>query len=77
MKNQLKYIFPLLSILFIAGSCKKDLLPSASQKGANTFGCKINGADLFRMMFIPIRLILEYSLLIMIVQKNLKSLLLN
>ena len=48
MKSQLKYIFPFLLLLFIAGSCKKDLLPSATQKGANTFGCKINGA-----VFIP------------------------
>lgn len=48
MKSQLKYTFFIFSLLFIAGSCKKDILPTASQKGANTFGCKINGA-----VFIP------------------------
>ncbi len=33
--------FVLLIVLF---SCKKDdLLPAATQNGANTFGCKVNG----------------------------------
>lgn len=48
MKTKLKYILTIFSLLFIAGSCKKDLLPSATEKGANTFGCKINGE-----VFIP------------------------
>ena len=48
MKRNLEHIFLISTLLFIAGSCKKDILPAATQKGANTFGCKINGA-----VFIP------------------------
>ncbi|MGH2649337.1 MAG: hypothetical protein ACRDE8_17285, partial [Ginsengibacter sp.] len=51
MKN--KYFLLLVSLIFIsltAGECKKhkpgnpvDQLPPATQTGANTFGCLING----------------------------------
>jgi hypothetical protein len=33
----------LVGVLFIALGCKKDKLTKATQKGKNTFSCKING----------------------------------
>lgn len=41
-----KLIMLLLAVLFIMGSCKDEFeytLPSATQKGANTIGCKVDG----------------------------------
>ncbi len=41
------YLFSLISLLLLAGGCKKTPqepdLPPATQTGAYTFGCKING----------------------------------
>ncbi len=35
------YLLIFFSVIFF--SCKKDKLPKATEKGANTFGCKIDG----------------------------------
>ncbi len=49
MKSHLKYLLPLLTFILIASSCQKeeieveDELPSITQAGLNTFGCKIDG----------------------------------
>ena len=45
MKRRYRILFFsfLLSTLFL--QCKKDKLPKATEKGANTFGCKINGVS--------------------------------
>ena len=45
IKNLTKYsIFIMLLAFTSCSSCKKDsILPSATQSGANTFGCKVNG----------------------------------
>jgi hypothetical protein len=39
MKKVFLIVFVLLTLL----SCNKDKLPKATQTGANTFGCKVNG----------------------------------
>ncbi|MEW5844959.1 MAG: hypothetical protein AB1777_01700 [Bacteroidota bacterium] len=44
MKSKLMLLF--LATLFLSGSCEKEFeytLPPATQKGANTIGCKVNG----------------------------------
>ncbi len=45
----MKKILLIFLSLFIIGAflstCKKDKLPKATEKGANTFGCKINGVS--------------------------------
>jgi Family of unknown function (DUF6252) len=43
MKRRWKSWLWAIALLFIANSCQKDPLPKPTQKGLNTFGCKING----------------------------------
>jgi len=44
MLSSIRFSALLLCLIFCMSSCKKeDPLPAATQNGANTFGCKING----------------------------------
>jgi hypothetical protein len=43
MKRRWKSWLWAIAILFIANSCHKDPLPKPTQKGLNTFGCRVNG----------------------------------
>lgn len=41
--NKFNFSFLIVLILISIISCKKDSLPKATHKGANTFGCKVDG----------------------------------
>jgi hypothetical protein len=43
MKRRWKSWLWAITILLIANSCQKDPLPKPTQKGLNTFGCRVNG----------------------------------
>ncbi len=45
-KNKINRIFILLLFIATFTSCKKETLTSATQVGANTFSCRVNGAIL-------------------------------